>query len=118
MVAASFNIVGDPYIPAAQRGPSQLWLNAASFAQPAIYTFGTQRRNSLRGPGFATADFSLIRAVSFGEGRYLQLRGEVFNALNHTNLTTPSAAYGSSTFGTITSSYAARQLQIGARIVF
>ncbi|SFS13890.1 Carboxypeptidase regulatory-like domain-containing protein [Granulicella pectinivorans] len=112
------NIVGDPYIPAAQRGPSQLWLNAASFAQPAIYTFGTQRRNSLRGPGFATADFSLIRAVSFGEGRYLQLRGEVFNALNHTNLTTPSAAYGSSTFGTITSSYAARQLQIGARIVF
>ncbi|RXH54727.1 TonB-dependent receptor [Granulicella sibirica] len=112
------NITGNPYIAADQRGSSQLWLNAAAFAQPAIYNFGTQRRNSLRGPGFGTLDFSLIRAVSFGEGRYLQLRGEVFNALNHTNLTTPSAAYGSATFGTITSAYAARQLQIGARIVF
>jgi len=112
------NIVGNPYVASSQRGARQQWLNAAAFAQPANYTFGTQRRNSLRGPGFATLDFSLIRAVSFGEGRYLQLRGEVFNALNHTNLTTPSAAFGSSTFGTITSSYAARQLQIGARIVF
>ncbi len=112
------NIVGNPYIASNKRGPSQLWLNSAAFAQPAIFTFGTQRRNSLRGPGFATMDFSLIRAVSFGEGRYLQLRGEVFNALNHTNLNTPSAAFGSSTFGTITSAYAARQVQIGARIVF
>ncbi|MCU1324276.1 MAG: TonB-dependent receptor, plug [Acidobacteriaceae bacterium] len=112
------NIIGDPYLPASQRGAGQQWLNGAAFAQPANYSFGTQRRNSLRGPGFGTLDFSLIRAVSFGEGRYLQLRGEVFNALNHTNLTTPSAAYGSSTFGTITSAYAARQLQVGARIVF
>ncbi|ADV82394.1 TonB-dependent receptor, plug [Terriglobus saanensis SP1PR4] len=112
------NIVGDPYVSSGQRGPSQQWLNAAAFAQPATFSFGTQRRNSLRGPGFATLDFSLIRAVSFGEGRALQLRGEVFNALNHTNLTTPSATYGSSTFGTITSAYAARQLQIGARFVF
>jgi hypothetical protein len=112
------NIIANPYVAADQRGPTKQWLNTAAFAQPATYSFGTQRRNSLRGPGFATLDFSLIRSVSFGEIRTLQLRGEVFNALNHTNLTTPSAAYGSSTFGTITSAYAARQLQIGARFVF
>lgn len=112
------NIVGDPYLAASQRGPQKLWLNDDSFAQPAIYSFGTQRRNSLRGPGFATMDFSLIRNVGLGEGRVLQIRGEALNALNHTNLTTPSASYGSSSFGFITSAYTARQLQVGARVVF
>lgn len=112
------NIVGDPYLSKSQRGPRQLWLNTASFAQPAIYTFGTQRRNSLRGPGFATFDFSLIRSIRFAEGRALQLRAEATNILNHTNLTTPSASYGASTFGYITSAYAPRQLQLGARFVF
>lgn len=112
------NIVGNPYLPESQRGPQKLWLDSAGFAQPAIYSFGNQTRNSLRGPGFATFDFSLIRNLSLGEGRTLQLRGEGMNVFNHTNLTTPSASYGSSTFGYITSAYAARQLQVGARIVF
>lgn len=112
------NIVGNPYVREEKRGTAQLWLNSSSFAQPAIYTFGSQRRNSLRGPGFAQLDFSVIRSISFGEGNSLQIRGEALNVLNHTNLGTPNAAYGSSTFGYVTSAYSARQLQVGARIVF
>jgi hypothetical protein len=112
------NIVGNPYLSESARGPKQLWLNSASFAQPATYSFGTQRRNSLRGPGFASLDFSLIRSFRFGEGRVFQLRGEATNALNHTNLTTPAASYGAASFGYITSAYSPRQLQVGGRFVF
>jgi hypothetical protein len=63
-------------------------------------------------------DFSLIRSFRLGEGRVFQLRGEAINALNHTNLTTPAASYGSASFGYITSAYSPRQLQVGGRFVF
>lgn len=111
------NVIGNPSLPGNQRSALH-WFNTAAFAQPANYTFGNEARNSLRGPGFANLDFSLIRNINFTESRYLQLRGEFFNALNRTNFQTPQATFGAAPFGTITSANAARQIQIGARIVF
>ncbi len=111
------NLVGKPTLPSDERN-AQHWFNTAAFAQPANYTFGNAGRNLLRGPGYANLDFSLIRNVNFTEGKLLQIRGEFFNALNHTNFSTPQSTFGASNFGTITSSSAARQIQIGARLVF
>jgi hypothetical protein len=42
-------------------------------------------RNIFSGPGFANWDFSLSKMFRMGERVKLQLRGEVFNILNHTN---------------------------------
>ncbi len=50
---------------------------------------------SLRQGGFVTWDSSIFKNFNFGEakkGRYLQLRGEFFNVLNHPNFT--SRDYG------------------------
>jgi hypothetical protein len=52
----------------------------------------------------------------------VEFRGELYNALNHTNFTTPNgaiAASGSSlTGGTITSTFDPRIVQFGAKVLF
>jgi hypothetical protein len=111
------NVVANPQLPSGKRSPTQ-WFNTAAFAQPAAYTFGNEGRNSNRGPGFANLDFSLTRDVNLARSARLQIRGEFLNALNHTNLEIPQTTYGSAGFGTITSSYSARLIQVGGRIVF
>jgi hypothetical protein len=111
------DVIGDPSLSGSKRSAHE-WFNTAAFAQPANYTFGNEGRNLVRGPGFANLDFSLIRNVTFSESRYLQIRGEFFNALNHTNFQTPNNVFGSTPFGTVTSANAARQVQLGARFVF
>lgn len=111
------NVIAKTALPSGQRSAAR-WFNTAAFAQPTIYTFGNEGRNSNRGPNFATLDFSLTRAIALGDGRRLQIRGEFLNALNHTNFTVPNSTFGASSFGTITSAYSARQIQLGARIVF
>jgi hypothetical protein len=40
-------------------------------------------RNSFRTPGFTTFNLSLFKNTYFGETKYLQLRADVFNVLNH-----------------------------------
>jgi len=111
------NVIANPKLPSGKRNAAA-WFNTAAFAQPANYTYGNEGRNSLRGPGYVNFDFSLIRNVHFTESKLLQIRGEFFNVFNHTNLQTPASTFGAAGFGTITSSNAARQIQIGARLVF
>lgn len=44
-------------------------------------------RNSVRTPGFTTFNLSVFKNTYFGETRYLQLRADVFNVLNHPSYT-------------------------------
>jgi hypothetical protein len=111
------NLVADPALPSGQRGPAK-WFNTSAFVQPANYQFGNEGRNVGRGPGFANFDFSLIRSARFTESTSLQIRGEFLNAFNRTNLKEPQTALGATNFGSITSANAARQIQVGARLVF
>jgi hypothetical protein len=49
----------------------------------------------------------------------LQIRGEAFNALNHTNLGTPNRFVNEPQFGSITDAATpGRELQIAARLTF
>lgn len=47
--------------------------------------FGNMGRNIFRGPAFANWDMSLTKRWKLNERMNLQLRGEFFNILNHTN---------------------------------
>jgi hypothetical protein len=47
----------------------------------------TVGRNSVRTPDFTTFNVSLFKNTYFGETRYLQLRADVFNVLNHPSYT-------------------------------
>jgi hypothetical protein len=66
---------------------------------PAFGTFGTMGRNIFRGPGFKEWDMSVVKNFKFGERLTAQLRGEVFNVINHPNFANPWGASG--TYGNV-----------------
>ena len=95
------------------------WFNTAAFATPAAFTFGNVGRNSVYGPGRQTLDLALQREFALTETIKLQLRGEAFNALNHTNLGTPNRFVNTPQFGTITEAATpGREIQLGIRLSF
>jgi hypothetical protein len=51
----------------------------------AVGTFGNMGRNIFRGPGFVNWDASVSKIWRLGEKFKLQMRGEMFNAANHSN---------------------------------
>jgi hypothetical protein len=111
-----------------------MWFNTAAFFLNPLGTDGTVGRNTLDAPGFKEVDVAIFRDFKFGERFSLQTRFEATNFFNWVNLNvpgssgppaTPGAKPASSTFGVITSSFAApnttgpsRQVQFGLRLTF
>jgi hypothetical protein len=100
----------------ANQGPDH-WINPAAFTTPVAGTFGNLGRNSLRGPGFANFDFSLVKVESIGETN-VEFRAEVFNIFNHPNFSVPSGVMGTS-LGVISATISPeRQIQLGVKVGF
>ena len=78
-----WNLTGDPHIAVTAFTNSAVWFNKAAFAQPAAGTFGVQKRNMLRNPGFWNWDMGLRKNFPTFEQQLLQMRFEVFDLLNH-----------------------------------
>src|SRR6185312_12734909 len=112
------NVIRDPSLPAGQQSIAH-WFDATAFAIPNPQAWGNAGRNILRGPGLADIDLALARSFrTFGDGRPLVLRGEFFNALNHTNFGLPVNSIDSPAAGTIAGAGPARVIQLGARLEF
>ena len=91
----------------------------AVWATPAQYTYGDAGRNILRGPHRTNLDFSLFKDYAITERVRLQLRGELFNILNHPQFDLPNATIGQPGVGTITNAIGTpRDIQVGLRLVF
>ena len=71
-------------------GPAQYLDPRAFCLQPAGF-IGNTPRNSVIGPGFATVDMVLSRAIALGTTRSLQIRIEAFNILNRANYGFPTS---------------------------
>jgi hypothetical protein len=101
---------------------------------PNYGTFGDERRNIFRGPNFRDWDFSISKLWKFNERITMQLRGEVFNILNHpsfdvfsmnNDLSVP-AAVGTPIFtpdlgsasNPVLGSGGSRHIQLGAKLVW
>ncbi len=114
------NVVGDSSL----SNPSVAqWFNTAAFAQPAAYTMGNAGAGIIRSPGLINLDFSVQRSFRITERIHADLRGEFFDAFNHTNFSNPGTTLGSSTFGVISSVRSlygspGRMVELGARILF
>ena len=100
-------------------------LIASEFNAPAVGVQGNSPRNAFRQQGLISLDASLIKNNKLGflgEKGNLQLKLEVFNAINRVNLGGITNNLGSPTFGRILgqagNNAGPRQLQIGARIAF
>ncbi len=114
------NLIGDPHVSHPNRN---LWYNPAAYGQPAQYTFGNAGRNSLLGPGYGEVDLSLTKSFAITERAHLDLKWDVFNALNRVNLANPTcdgaAFVDVGNAGQICSIVDfRRRMQLGAHITF
>lgn len=119
LVSMRPNITGDPVTPEGQR-TIKTYLNLNSFSVPS-YTqpFGTAGRNIARSYPLYQLDFGLHKNFNLGsEARYLQFRAEAFNLLNQTNFQPPNTTFGNTSFGSITSTFPARQIQFALKLYF
>jgi hypothetical protein len=81
--------------------------------------FGNLGRNVARGPGFFQLDLGLHKEFPlWSETSRLQFRTEMFNLTNRTNFKAPASNVSSSNYGTITSTFPARQIQFALRLMF
>lgn len=111
------NLLRDPTLPESQR-TIRRWFDTGAAMAPAPYTFGTAGRAALIGPGLANVNLSVLKNHRWRERFNIQFRFEAFNAFNRVNFGEPGGALGSPTFGVISSSAAARILQLGMRFEF
>ena len=106
------------------REPSKYY-DALNFVPGPNGFHGNLGRNTLRIPGVATVDFSLIKNTAMTESTDLQFRFEAFNIFNRANFADPGTTLFTGSgirrgdAGRITrTSTDSRQLQFALRIVF
>ncbi len=112
------NLTGDPITP---DGGITNYLNAATVEIPTDRTqpFGNAPRNAARATRFAQMDLGLHKSFGLpGDQKRIEARIEAFNLLNRTNFQSANGNRSSSAFGTITSAFPARQMQLGVKFYF
>jgi outer membrane receptor protein involved in Fe transport len=115
------NLVGDPILSSDDRTP-QRWFNTAAFQRTDVGQFGNAPRNSVRGPGLANTDISIIKRIRLDgvkNGLTLDFRAEAFNVFNRVNFGPPTNDFSSAAFGRIgTTATEAREFQLGVKVTF
>jgi len=125
------NLVGDPFLPAGQRTP-QRYFNISAFQAPDTVIdpatgkidnsrpFGNAGRNIGRSDAQYTLDLGIDKSFALNsETRRLEFRAEGFNVLNKTNFQAAASNISSpGSFGTITKTFPARQIQLALKFVF
>jgi Carboxypeptidase regulatory-like domain/TonB-dependent Receptor Plug Domain/TonB dependent receptor-like, beta-barrel len=111
------NLTCDPYAPSGQQ-TIQNWFNKDCVVIPTdpSQPFGNAPRNNARGRDFWQVDFSASKMVSLGERARVEVRIEAFNLFDRINYTPPNANRSTAAFGTITSTYDPRQIQLGVKL--
>jgi hypothetical protein len=101
------------------------WFNTSAFslrpangAVGATYSFGNAGKGVIVGPSMTTVDVSLTRTVQATERFKIQLRAEMFNALNHANFGFPVTQADSPNFGRIQTALDPRQSQFAVKFLF
>ncbi len=95
--------------------------NLDIFKNPGLLEAGTLARSPVSGPWYATLDLGIRKSfqLPISEGATFQLRADFFNSLNHTNFNVGGSHNPNSTqFGSISSAFSAREIQVGGKIIF
>jgi len=83
-----------------------------------LFTFGDSGRNTIRGPGFANFDLSIIKNFKVRESMNVQFRTEFFNAFNHAQFLNPNAFGFTGSFGQVTQARDPRIIQFALKFSF
>ena len=113
------NVACDPYPAAGQQSISN-WFNKDCVVVPTdpSQPFGNAPRNSVRGPNFWSFDLAATKQIALASDVKLEFRVEAFNLFNRDNFAPPNGNRSSGAFGTITSTYDPRQVQLGVKILW
>jgi len=93
-------------------------LNPAAFATPAAGQLGTLGKGAVRGVPITNIDFSMAKNWRFKERYGFQFRAEFFNVFNHANFVGYDLDIRNTTFGTLNSTQASREIQLGIKFTF
>jgi hypothetical protein len=93
------------------------WFNTAAFKKPTTARYGTAGRDTIQTPGVSNFDIGISKYLKWGKDatRRVQVRAEMFNALNNTHLGIPDHSIDDAAFGAIGGAGSARQIQFGFR---
>lgn len=114
------DLIGDPSLDTGRPHNDLVnrYFNTSAFALPALGTFGTVGRNTIRGPGLTAVDFGLLKNFNFREHHRVQFRAEFFNLLNQTAFGNPNTTFNNAQFGRITTAGSPRVIQLALRYNF
>jgi len=108
----------NPTLPSGDRSVDA-WFDASAFVAPAFGTFASTGRNVISGPGYQMLDMSFQKIIRLGESQRLEIRGDGFNVLNHTQFDGIGSTFTTpATFGRVTSTRNERSFMLGARLQF
>jgi hypothetical protein len=103
------------------------WFNTAAFAYAPYGTFGTASRflSHMRAPDYNNVDMGIMKNWALEREMRIQFRAEMFNTFNHPQFYSPSGSYAgcdpnvtstcASAFGTITSAFPGREVQMSGK---
>ncbi len=114
------NLLGNPVLPASERTPKR-YLDPAAVVIPTdpSQPFGNAPRNNIRGPYIWQVDFVAGKRFPMPwPAGHAEFRLEAFNLFNRTNFRAPNGNRSAAAFGTITTTYDPRQLQLGIKLTF
>lgn len=120
-VALRPNLLCDPINHGDRPNPTRDYFILACLQRPPVTApFGNAGRNIARSDSFFQFDLGIQKqfALPFSEATRLELRAEFFNLLNRTNFQAAVSDITSSSFGTITSTFPARQAQLALKLYF
>ncbi|HUP94851.1 MAG TPA: hypothetical protein VM164_08075, partial [Burkholderiales bacterium] len=79
---------------------------------------GTYMMDMARGPSRLNVHTTIAKSFGLGTGTRLQVRLEMFDALNRKNYSNPQLAITNSEFGRISGAGGNRTIQFGGRLTF
>lgn len=98
--------------------PAVFQLIPVSAASGAPIRPGNVGRGSIREPGQWNVDLNFSKSFRIQETRRLQLRADMFNALNHTNLSGLRTSRNDAFFGRLLGTRGSRLMQVGGVFTF
>ena len=108
----------DPNLSSSERSLDR-WFDTDAFVQTPANEFGTQEAVwSVRGDGLQNVDVAFSKIFQLPREHRLQFRAEFFNFFNHPQFGAPATVRGLATFGKVTSSGPAREVQFGLKYEF